>query len=68
MVHQKINFHFVTIDAGFVLKRPLVTSVVIGATKLWQLREILDAARVHLSEDILAEIDRVHERYPNPTP
>jgi len=51
-----------------VLKRPLVTSVVVGATKLWQLREILDASHVDLSEEVLSEIDAVHERYPNPTP
>lgn len=67
-IAQRHNLSPVALAIGFVLKRPLVTSVVIGATKLWQLREILDAARVHLSEDILAEIDRVHERYPNPTP
>ena len=51
-----------------MLKRPLVSSVVIGATKLWQLRELLDAARVDLCEEVLTEIEAVHERYPNPTP
>lgn len=61
------EYHF-HINAGFVLKRPLVTSVVMGATKLWQLREILDATHVDLSEEVLSEIDAVHERYPNPTP
>jgi aryl-alcohol dehydrogenase-like predicted oxidoreductase len=55
-------------DAGFVLKHPLLTSVVMGATQMWQLREILDASHVDLSEEVLTEIDAVHERYPNPTP
>uniref|UniRef100_A0A453E0D4 NADP-dependent oxidoreductase domain-containing protein n=1 Tax=Aegilops tauschii subsp. strangulata TaxID=200361 RepID=A0A453E0D4_AEGTS len=49
---------------AFVLRHPLVGSAVFGATKLWQLEEVLQATRVHLCEEILAEIDDVHARYP----
>ncbi|KAG0601491.1 hypothetical protein M758_11G115800 [Ceratodon purpureus] len=67
-IAQRYNLSPVSLAIGFVLKRPLVSSVVIGATKLWQLRELLDAARVDLCEEVLTEIEAVHERYPNPTP
>ncbi|XP_040259318.2 uncharacterized protein [Aegilops tauschii subsp. strangulata] len=53
---------------AFVLRHPLVGSAVFGATKLWQLEEVLQATRVHLCEEILAEIDDVHARYPSPCP
>ncbi|TVU23848.1 hypothetical protein EJB05_26231 [Eragrostis curvula] len=53
---------------AFVLRHPLVASVVFGATKLWQLDEVLQASRVHLPQEIYAEISEVHARYPNPCP
>ena len=53
----------------FVLSRPLVASAVTGVTGLGQLGELLDAAEEGpLPADVLAEIDRVHARWPNPTP
>ena len=54
--------------SAFVLRHPLVASAVFGATKLWQLYEVLQAARIHLPEEILAEINDVHARFPNPCP
>ncbi|VAH57045.1 unnamed protein product [Triticum turgidum subsp. durum] len=53
---------------AFVLRHPLVGSAVCGATKLCQLEEVLQATGVHLCEEILAEINYVHARYPNPCP
>lgn len=67
-IAKRHNLSPVALAFGFLLQRPLVTSVVMGATKLWQLREILDATHVDLTEEVLSEIDAVHERYPNPTP
>ena len=53
----------------FVLSRPLVASVVVGATAPEQLREVLSAAAGGaLPQDLLAGIDRVHEAFPNPNP
>ena len=54
--------------SAFVLRHPLVASAVFGATKLWQLYEVLQAARIHLPEEIRVEINDVHARYPNPCP
>jgi aryl-alcohol dehydrogenase (NADP+) len=53
---------------GFVRSRWFVTSTIIGATTMEQLKENLSSVEVTLDKDILAEIDAVHAQYPNPTP
>ena len=53
---------------AFVRSRWFVTSTIIGATTMGQLKENLSSLEVTLDQDILAEIDRVYARYPNPTP
>ncbi|RZR99475.1 hypothetical protein BHM03_00029023, partial [Ensete ventricosum] len=54
--------------AAFVLIHPLVASAVFGATKVWQLREVVEACKVHLTSEMTAEINKVHARCPNPCP
>ncbi|AFY76102.1 putative oxidoreductase, aryl-alcohol dehydrogenase like protein [Pleurocapsa sp. PCC 7327] len=53
---------------AFVRSHWFVTSTIIGATTMEQLKENLSSIEVELDKDILAEIDAVHVRYPNPTP
>ena len=53
---------------AFVRSRWFVTSTIIGATTMEQLKENLGSLEVNLDQDILAEIDAVHAKYPNPTP
>ena len=53
---------------AFVASRPFVTSALTGATSLEQLRENLASADLQLGADVLAEIDAVHARIPNPSP
>jgi aryl-alcohol dehydrogenase-like predicted oxidoreductase len=60
--------HYLLIISAFVLRHPLVASAVFGATKLWQLDEVLEASKIHLTEEIFSEISDVHARYPNPCP
>ncbi|KAG6429173.1 hypothetical protein SASPL_107217 [Salvia splendens] len=55
-------------EEAFVLRHPLVASAVFGATKLWQLQEVLDGCRVELTPEIIAEINEVHSAFPNPCP
>ncbi|UBF28970.1 NADP(H)-dependent aldo-keto reductase [Kovacikia minuta CCNUW1] len=57
-----------TLALAFVRQRWFVTSAIVGATSLDQLKENLASIEVTLSPDILTEIDRVHDRYPNPAP
>lgn len=57
-----------TLALAFARTRWFTGSVIIGATTLAQLRENLDSATVELAPDLLAQIEAVHLRYPNPAP
>ncbi|GAV79054.1 Aldo_ket_red domain-containing protein [Cephalotus follicularis] len=67
-IAKKYGLHPVSLAIAFVLRHPLVASTVFGATKSWQLQEVLEACKVELSSEVLAEIDNIHERFPNPCP
>ena len=53
---------------AFVNSRPFLTSNIIGATSMDQLRENISSIDIHLGKEILEEIERVHESLPNPAP
>jgi len=53
---------------AFVNSRPFVTSNLIGATSLDQLRENIASIDVTLPEAAFAEIDALYEAQPNPAP
>ena len=53
---------------AYVTSRPFVTSNIIGATTVEQLRSNLASIDVQLSEQLLAEIEAIHRRHPNPSP
>ena len=53
---------------AFVNSRPFVTSNLIGATSLAQLKENIASVELQLSPEVLAEIDALHELQPNPAP
>ncbi|KLT73343.1 aldo/keto reductase [Neisseria arctica] len=57
-----------TLALAFVNSRPFVAANIIGATSLEQLRENIDSVNVILSDDVLAEIDKVHAEISNPCP
>lgn len=53
---------------AFVNSRPFTRSNLIGATSLEQLKENIGSVDVKLSDEVLAEIDALHELQPNPAP
>lgn len=53
---------------AFIKQQFFVTSTIIGATNLDQLKENIDAFEVNLSEDILKGIEAIHRQQPNPAP
>ena len=53
---------------AFDVSRPFVTSTIIGATTMDQLKTDIDAAALSLSPDVVADIDQIHLDYPNPCP
>lgn len=53
---------------GFAYGRWCVGSTIIGATSLAQLQENIEAMAAPLPAEVLAEIEQIHLRYPNPAP
>jgi aryl-alcohol dehydrogenase-like predicted oxidoreductase len=57
-----------TMALAFVNSRQFLTSNIIGATTMAQLKECLDSANVTLSEEALKRIDEIHHLHMNPCP
>jgi aryl-alcohol dehydrogenase-like predicted oxidoreductase len=51
---------------AFVNSREFVTSNIIGATSMKQLKEDIASSDITLSKDILEEIENIHLQHPNP--
>jgi len=53
---------------AFVTQQPFVTSNIIGATTMAQLKSNIDSAGMVLSAEVLHDIEAVHLQNPNPAP
>jgi aryl-alcohol dehydrogenase-like predicted oxidoreductase len=51
-----------------VTRQRFVTSTLIGATTMGQLKANLDSVTTNLSEDVIQDIEAVHQAQPNPCP
>ena len=58
----------VQLAQAFVNSRPFVTSNIIGATTMEQLKENIDSINVELSDEIMDKINLIHNKNPNPSP
>ena len=58
----------VQLAQAFVNSRPFVTSNIIGATTMEQLKENVESINIELTEDIMNEINLIHNNNPNPAP
>lgn len=67
-IAEKHGVSLAQLSLAFVNNRPFVTSNIIGATSMEQLRENIDSIDIDLSEEMLKEINAVHELIPNPAP
>ncbi len=56
------------LSLAFVTSRPFVTSNIIGATSMEQLKENIGSINVEISKDLIKEIETVHKEIPNPAP
>ncbi len=63
---KKYNISPSTFANSFVNDRPFVTSNIIGATSIEQLKENIDSTNITLSNEILDEIQNIHLADPNP--
>ncbi|CAA0154129.1 putative oxidoreductase, NADP(H)-dependent aldo-keto reductase [Tenacibaculum maritimum] len=53
---------------AYINQLPFVTSNIIGATKMSQLKENINSIHMELSSEILNEIEAIHALIPNPAP
>ncbi|GAB7256020.1 NADP(H)-dependent aldo-keto reductase [Polaribacter sp. OB-PA-B3] len=67
-IAKKNNLTLSELSLAFINQLPFVTSNIIGATKMSQLKENINSININLSEDILKEIEAVHAAIPNPAP
>ncbi len=62
------NLSMVQLAQAFVNSRSFVTSNIIGATTMKQLKENISSIKIDLSEEIMEKINLIHNNNPNPSP
>ena len=65
---QEFNLSLTQMALSFVFSQWFVTSTIVGATSMNQLKENLSAYKIGLPDDILEKIDSVHLKTMNPAP
>ena len=67
-ISKKYNVNFAKMSIKFCEIQPFVTSVIIGATTMEQLKTNIESVNVNLTKEIIKEINEVQKIYPNPCP
>lgn len=67
-IAKKNGITLTELSLAFVNQLPFITSNIIGATKMSQLKENIGSIHIDLSEETLQEIQEVHAMIPNPAP
>ena len=65
---KNIILNLAQMSLKFCEIQPFMTSVIIGATTMEQLKINIESVNVNLSEEIIKEINEVQKIYPNPCP
>ena len=65
---KEYNLTMVQLAQAFVNSRPFVTSNIIGATTMDQLKENIECIKIDLNKEILDKINIIHNNNPNPSP
>ena len=67
-ISKKYGLDFTKMSLKFCEMQDFMTSVIIGATTMEQLKTNIESVNVNLSNDIIEEINQVQTIYPNPCP
>ncbi|WP_288955374.1 aldo/keto reductase [uncultured Polaribacter sp.] len=67
-IAKKNRISLSELSLAFINQLPFVTSNIIGATKMDQLRENIGSIHINLSDETLKEIEAIHTEIPNPAP
>jgi len=67
-ISKKYNLDMSQMSLKFIEIQPFVTSVIIGATTIEQLKTNIESVNIKLTDEIINEINEVQAIYPNPCP
>ncbi len=67
-ISKKYNLDMSQMSLKFCEIQPFMTSVIIGATTMEQLKTDIESVNVKLNDEIIREINEIQKIYPNPCP
>ena len=65
---KKHNLDLTQMSLKFCEIQPFMTSVIIGATTMEQLKTDIESVNINLTDDVIKEINEIQTIYPNPCP
>ncbi len=65
---KKSNLNLAQMAIKFCEIKPFITSVIIGATTMEQLKTNIDSVNINLDSEVIKQIGEIHKKYPNPCP
>ena len=67
-IAKKFGLDFAQMSIKFCEIQPFMTSVIIGATTMEQLKINIESVNVNLGDENITEINKIQKLYPNPCP
>ena len=67
-ISKKFELDMSQMSIKFCEMQDFMTSVIIGATTMEQLKTNIESVQVNLDKDVINEINTVQKKYPNPCP
>ena len=67
-IADKHGYSLTLMSLAFVCQQTFVTSCLIGATTMEQLKENIEAVELTLSDEVMTDINAIHNQYPDPAP
>ena len=65
---KKNDLSLTQLSLAFVNDRPFVTSNIIGATTMEQLKENVESINIEFTDEMLDKVNEIHNNNPNPSP
>ncbi len=65
---KDLNLTMVQLAQSFVNSRPFVTSNIIGATTMDQLKENVESINIEFTDEMMDKVNEIHNYNPNPSP
>jgi len=67
-IANKHGLNLTQMSLKFCELQPFMTSVIIGATTMDQLKTDIESVHINLSDDVINDINEIQKIYPNPCP